>query len=116
MRRQFLCGAAAILATLALAGCDPYYYGYGYGPGYYGYGGYGPYAYGPYGAPPPPPMSATQAPPAAAGPAVTQNVAPPAAYPATCYKGLLWPFIREPGDCPTDAEKYSNYPPLWYVR
>jgi hypothetical protein len=22
-----------------------------------------------------------------------------------CHKGALWPFVREPGDCPTDAEK-----------
>ncbi len=28
----------------------------------------------------------------------------PAPEPA-CRKGLLWPFVRQPGDCPTDAEK-----------
>jgi hypothetical protein len=28
----------------------------------------------------------------------------PAAAPA-CRKGWLWPFVRKPGDCPTDAER-----------
>jgi hypothetical protein len=27
---------------------------------------------------------------------------------ATCHKGLLWPFVRDSGDCPTDAEKKSG--------
>jgi hypothetical protein len=30
------------------------------------------------------------------------NTAPPV---QTCSKGALWPFVRHPGDCPTDAEK-----------
>src|SRR5438105_11920644 len=30
---------------------------------------------------------------------------------ATCHKGLLWPFVREPGDCLTDAEKVTSYSP-----
>jgi putative membrane protein len=61
MGRQLLCGAVGILASLALAACQPYYYG----QGYYGYGGYQyPYygngAYGPYAPPPPPPNAAPQ--------------------------------------------------------
>jgi hypothetical protein len=24
---------------------------------------------------------------------------------ASCHKGLLWPFVRDPGDCPTDDGK-----------
>jgi hypothetical protein len=27
---------------------------------------------------------------------------------ATCHKGLLWPFVRDPGDCPTDVEKKAG--------
>jgi len=112
MRRQLLSGAAAILATAAVVACTPYYYGYG--QTYYGYDPYGPPpGYGP--PPPPPPPPGTQTAPA--GPAVSQNSVPPAGYPATCHKGLLWPFIRERGDCPTDVEKYGyNYPPLWYLQ
>jgi len=30
------------------------------------------------------------------------STAPPA---QSCRKGALWPFVRRPGDCPTDAEK-----------
>jgi len=30
------------------------------------------------------------------------STAPPV---QTCSKGALWPFVRHPGDCPTDAEK-----------
>jgi hypothetical protein len=53
----------------------------------------------------------------AAGPAATQVSAPGAATPAgttatqtasaepACRKGWLWPFVRKPGDCPTDAER-----------
>src|SRR5712671_4075654 len=26
----------------------------------------------------------------------------------TCHKGLLWPFVRDAGDCPTDAEKKAG--------
>ena len=25
-----------------------------------------------------------------------------------CHKGTFWPFVREPGDCPTDAEKKAQ--------
>jgi len=43
------------------------------------------------------------APPAAKGPAtVSADTAPPV---ETCHKGLLWPFVRRAGDCPTAAEK-----------
>ena len=58
--------------------------------------------------------------PAAAAPGVTPVSAPgrataetpagstetprPSAEPA-CRKGWLWPFVRKPGDCPTDAER-----------
>jgi hypothetical protein len=38
----------------------------------------------------------------AAGGAVTDTGA------AGCHKGLLWPFLRDAGDCPTDAEKKSG--------
>jgi len=52
------------------------------------------------------PISATQ-------PAATPDSAAalPATLPesgsndATCHKGLLWPFVRSDGDCPTDADK-----------
>lgn len=119
MRRQVLYGAMMVLASGALVACEPY----GYGP--YGYGAYGPYrygygAYGAYGGYPPPPPVAYGAPPPT--PAVPQPppaapqmvpVLPPgavAAVPAPCRKGVLWPFVREPGDCPTDAERFANYP------
>jgi hypothetical protein len=29
----------------------------------------------------------------------------PDAAPASCQKGLLWPFVREQGDCPTDQDR-----------
>lgn len=59
MRRQLFCGAIAILASLAVSACEPYY-GRGY-YGYYGYNGYQyPYnGYGAYGAYPPPPAPYT---------------------------------------------------------
>jgi len=139
MRRQFLYGAIVVLASSALAACEPYYYGpYGYGAyGPYGYGAYGPYgygAYGPYGGYPPPPPPPNAAPPPAPNSAVPAPPAPPpvvplapppraaaqaapfpppgpiAVVPATCRKGPFWPFVREPGDCRTDAERFSNYP------
>lgn len=133
MRRQLLCGASVILAASALSACEPYGYGpYGYGGyGPYGYGAYGPYgygAYGPYGAypPPPAPFNAPQAPAAGAyaPPPAPYSVPPPAAaqaapvpppgpvavVPVPCRKGVLWPFVREPGDCLTDVEKFSRYP------
>ena len=37
-------------------------------------------------------------------PAGSTETPPPAAQPA-CRKGWLWPFVRRPGDCPTDAER-----------
>jgi hypothetical protein len=66
---------------------------------------------------------ATAAP--AAAPAVTQVSAPgpvaatsaappvpPAPAPVetapACRKGWLWPFVRRPGDCPTDAERRNS--------
>lgn len=66
MRRQVFCGAVGILASLAVAACEPYYgrgYGYGYQYPYYGYGAYGANgAYGPYNAypPAPPPYAVPQ--------------------------------------------------------
>jgi hypothetical protein len=33
---------------------------------------------------------------------------PPASSPAACQKSWLWPFVRESGDCPTQAEKQAN--------
>jgi len=56
----------------------------------------------------------TEAPAAAAAassPGATPAPAPPASGSApaeTCHKGLLWPFVRDPGDCPTDAEKKAG--------
>ena len=29
---------------------------------------------------------------------------------ADCQKGVLWPFVREAGDCPTDAETFNHDP------
>ena len=112
MRWELLCGVTMILAIAAVAACAPY--DYGYGPAYYAYDPYGPPpGYGAY-TPPPPPAGMQSAP---VGPAVSQNSVPPAGYAATCHKGLLWPFVRERGDCPTDVEKYGyNYPPLWYLQ
>jgi hypothetical protein len=34
----------------------------------------------------------------------TETTPQPAATPQ-CRKGWLWPFVRKPGDCPTDAER-----------
>jgi hypothetical protein len=50
------------------------------------------------------PVSATGN--ATAVPATEQTPQPDAAAP-TCHKGIFWPFVRQPGDCPTDAEKQS---------
>ena len=33
---------------------------------------------------------------------------PPASSPAACQKSWLWPFVRESGDCQTQAEKQAN--------
>jgi hypothetical protein len=30
---------------------------------------------------------------------------PPSSSAPACQKGLLWPFVRKPGDCPTDTDK-----------
>ena len=49
--------------------------------------------------------------PGAAGTAPGQYSGLAATNSATCRKGLLWPFVREPGDCLTDAEKVSSYSP-----
>lgn len=38
-------------------------------------------------------------------PVPQDNSAPAANQPAACHKGLFWPFVREAGDCPTDADK-----------
>jgi nicotinate-nucleotide--dimethylbenzimidazole phosphoribosyltransferase len=48
--------------------------------------------------------------PAAMPAVVRQTDSAPAAAPAapataSCSKGLLWPFVRDPGDCPTSADK-----------
>lgn len=129
--------ASAALTACEPYGYGPYGYGaygpYGYGAnGRYGYGAYGPYGgyppppaaggYPPppatYAAPPPPaaavpapPATYTAPPPAAAVvPAPAQTTGPVAVVPVPCRKGVLWPFVREPGDCPTDAEKFSQYP------
>jgi len=49
--------------------------------------------------------------PGAAGTVPAQYSGLAAINSATCRKGLLWPFVREPGDCPTDAERFSSYSP-----
>ncbi len=60
--------------------------------------------------------SATNVTPAS-GPAAPEATAPQAPAPAgapaaktagDCHKGVLWPFVREPGDCPTDTGRSSG--------
>src|SRR5207237_8581353 len=62
---------------------------------------------------------ATQPPPAPSPAAAVQNTAAlpvqpaqapvtPAAANGTCGKGLLWPFVRQDGDCPTAAERKAK--------
>lgn len=51
-----------------------------------------------------PPVTQVSAPGGAATPAENTETLPPAVQPA-CRKGWLWPFVRRPGDCPTDAER-----------
>jgi hypothetical protein len=46
--------------------------------------------------------------PPAATPAASTDA--PAANPETCHKGVLWPFVRAAGDCPTDAERGTRRP------
>jgi hypothetical protein len=45
------------------------------------------------------------APPAAKGPATVSADTSPEPPVETCHKGLLWPFVKRSGDCPTAAEK-----------
>ena len=49
---------------------------------------------------PPTPVSASAAGPNGSNGNNTSSPPAPA-----CHKGLLWPFVRGAGDCPTDAEK-----------
>jgi predicted outer membrane protein len=42
------------------------------------------------------------------GAAEAPPIGPAAASYANCHKGVLWPFVREAGDCPTDAERFSR--------
>jgi len=59
----------------------------------------------------------TATPPAAMPAVMRQTTAPapaeaptqPAPATASCNKGLLWPFVREPGDCPTSADKGQTH-------
>ncbi|HXJ03037.1 MAG TPA: hypothetical protein VNH44_17590 [Micropepsaceae bacterium] len=44
----------------------------------------------------------------AGAPAPAPNRAPAA---ASCQRGLLWPFVRESGDCPTDTDKKAGVTP-----
>jgi hypothetical protein len=46
--------------------------------------------------------------PALNGPGFSLPPAPRVAGDAPCVKGWLWPFVRNPGDCLTDAEKGSG--------
>lgn len=63
--------------------------------------------------------AAPSAPPAPAiAAAAPASVAPAAAVPApvtaassACSKGLLWPFVRDAGDCPTDADRANGQTP-----
>jgi hypothetical protein len=59
---------------------------------------------------PAPAMTQMSAVSAAPTQAQTQTVAAPAPAPAaaTCQKGLLWPFVREAKDCPTEADKKNG--------
>ena len=41
-------------------------------------------------------------------PAATSTAAPARRGNAACNKGYLWPFVRDPGDCLTAAEKKTN--------
>jgi hypothetical protein len=50
-----------------------------------------------------PVANASAAPPAAASAAPVATSSGTAS--ASCEKGLLWPFVRDAGDCPTDIEK-----------
>jgi hypothetical protein len=43
--------------------------------------------------------------------APAQNSGPPATNAPTCHKGLFWPFVRDAGDCPTDADKGPQHNP-----
>src|SRR5438105_10920535 len=65
------------------------------------------------------PQTATQPPPAPSPAAAVQSSAAlsvqpaqapvtPAAASETCGKGLLWPFVRQDGDCPTAAERKTR--------
>jgi len=52
-----------------------------------------------------PGSASTNATPAANGPTTASadtSTAPPV---ETCHKGLLWPFVKRPGDCPTASDK-----------
>jgi len=62
---------------------------------------------GPVNAQPPSPPAATSAsaPPAANGPATASADTTVETPTAGCRKGLLWPFVRRAGDCPTTAEQ-----------
>jgi hypothetical protein len=48
--------------------------------------------------------SAPSAAPASAPQSAPTTVSQTSSAPA-CHKGWLWPFVRDPGDCPTDTEK-----------
>jgi ribonuclease E len=57
---------------------------------------------------PTPAVSQTVSKPPAATPAATPA---PAINTASCNKGLLWPFVRDSGDCPTAVEKKNGVAP-----
>jgi hypothetical protein len=57
------------------------------------------------------PATSAQAPAATTGsstPASADTAQSSSTGGATCHKGLLWPFVRDPSDCPTDIEKKAG--------
>ena len=43
--------------------------------------------------------------------APAQTNVPATTNPASCHKSLFWPFVREAGDCPTDADRAPQHNP-----
>lgn len=41
-------------------------------------------------------------------PQAVAETPPPGAASASCQKGWLWPFVREPGDCLTDTDRKNG--------
>jgi hypothetical protein len=52
--------------------------------------------------------SAPSVPSASSAPTASSASSTPSSNAVSCNKGYLWPFLREPGDCLTAAEKQNN--------